>query len=206
MRPFVVLFIFLSANLFSQEIIQEKKTASAKRYLTDLPDEELLSDENQRMDFHGKTIFIFRTFEDYQNDASEKLGYFWHYAEKRIDGWREDKSDFSLDPNEVWGFIIDGITFRCLKKHNPLMLITQKEKVFYANGYFFLHGWNNYSEDTKFFYSDDIESPVFSLEQFMSGNKSNLKYMSLFQCIKEAKRGKKAEINSKIYRCLANFE
>ena len=167
-------------------------------------------------DRYDRQVYVYKTYDDYVNKTPENFGHFtrveWSHG-ATIKAFKEDKRDYFLKVDEIWGFRIDKYTFRSLKGKYPAAIIKEKGKVFYINGSSYLNMIYYDSEKAFtideheiFFYSNNLNSEIFEIKKLKNKEKENPEFNSLIDCLERAKKRYSTQgiIDSSI-ECIKNF-
>lgn len=187
-----VLFFLVSFSVFSQEV----KSNSIENEIK-----------------YDKKVYIYETFNDFENDIKKFIGYYhgweWNSGFSITFGGKlklkvknsPDSEDFeSVKMDNYWGFVIDNYIFRITKNRMLAVINKKHEKYFYLDGMFVLSMILNESDSANLsfvaekdliFYSNNLNSKVFRIQKIKREKSSEL--TSLRKCIKKAKKRKSVQ-------------
>ena len=172
-------------------------------------------------DFDKETnteITTYETYDQLVNDNGIHVGRFYNSFGSFFGSYKliviKDGKEKEVVLKKLWGFKVGDKLFRMKKTspNMPIMVYKVKDKVFYYNGYLFLNyikGYGAYTNnDSKnvVFYSDNLNSKVYSIYKLPNKEKGNELFSELIECVKKAKEryGDQAEVNS-LFKCIEKY-
>lgn len=162
-------------------------------------------------------LYIFESFVDQQTNNGKYVGEYSSYSWSTTVGigtnslWINDNSK-RIPMKNMWGFKIGDYTFRMGDKPNiPLTVIKMGEKVFYVDGYVYLNYLKGEDLSTTrttepIFYSDELNSKIYKIEDIIKNEKENPQLSDLCECINANKkqRNPTAKFNANL-KCINDY-
>lgn len=202
MKKYFVLYLLLPLSSFSQTTERRIELPIPQyRYI-----EQVEEDTSQiiytepiieflEMDIQVDSIYVFNTYEDFITDHGKYAGDFVSLSSNATAGdpklskiyVHREGEEIKLSPNDFFGFKINNLWFVNKTLHNGkqivLIVLKEKGKFFYANGFHYLcaiKGNSTFSyELDKFYYSDSLNTTAYSLKKIRKVEKGNSFYRTL---------------------------
>ncbi len=146
-------------------------------------------------------LYVFDTYADFLNDKGRYVGVYSSYSWSTVGTnnlWVDDNKK-KVPMKNMWGFKIGDFVFRMGEKPKiPLTVIKKGEKIFYIDGYIYLNYLKGDDLSTTrtthpLFYSDDLNTEIYEIEQIIEKEKGNAELKEICDCVEANKKTRDIE-------------